>query len=56
MMFNKELVKILACPDCGGKVAIKKSKLKNIAELICLKCRRVFTFKDGVIGMLPKTE
>ena len=52
---DQELVNILACPDCRGKIRIIQSKPKKVAEeLICVSCKRVFKVKGGVIGMLPK--
>lgn len=55
MPIDKELLKILACPDCkGGIIQKKKSKTNSHEYLKCKKCQRKFEIKDGIPIMLPK--
>ncbi len=46
-MINKELLEILACPQCKGPV-----KLKNQEGLICEKCMLFYEIKDDIPIML----
>ncbi len=52
MAIKKDLIDILACPDCRGD--IKYSKRGKKESLKCVKCKRVFEVKDGIPIMLPK--
>jgi uncharacterized protein YbaR (Trm112 family) len=45
-MISKELLDILACPDCKGGVEQKQDKI------ICLNCGRIYPIKGGIPIML----
>lgn len=46
-MINKDLLEILACPQCKGPV-----KLKDDAGIICDKCKLLYEIKDEIPIML----
>ncbi len=46
-MINKDLLKILACPQCKGPV-----KLRDENGLICEKCLLLYEIKDDIPIML----
>lgn len=46
-MINKELLDILACPQCKGPV-----KLKNEESIICEKCLLLYEIRDGIPVMI----
>lgn len=48
MAIDKELLEILACPKCKGKVKLNKKK----DGLVCEKCRLVYPVKDDIPVML----
>ncbi len=41
-MMNKELLEVLACPECKGSLELNKSML------FCKECVRSFEIRDGV--------
>ena len=45
---DEELLEILACPACKGDILYDKAKQK----LICQKCKRRYSIKDGIPIML----
>lgn len=45
-MIDKELLDILACPDCKGPVEEQADKI------ICKKCGRRYPVRDGIPVML----
>jgi uncharacterized protein YbaR (Trm112 family) len=45
-MIDKELLSILACPDCKGDVELKEEKI------ICKKCGLKYPVRDGIPIML----
>lgn len=45
-MLNKELLEILACPQC------KKGIVQEQDELICKNCQKAYPIKDGIPIML----
>jgi uncharacterized protein YbaR (Trm112 family) len=45
-MLSKELLEILACPDC--KAAVKEEEQK----IICYQCGRIYFIRDGIPVML----
>ncbi len=47
-MLDKDLLEILACPQCKGDLEYKSEK----AELICHKCRLIYHIKDDIPVML----
>lgn len=47
MMISKELIEILACPQCKGAV-----KLKGEQGIICEKCKLLYEIKDDIPIML----
>ena len=46
-MINKDLLEILACPQCKGPV-----KLQDENGLICEKCSLLYEIKDDIPIML----
>ncbi len=51
-MFDKELLKILACPKCKGD-------LKYIEEpesLLCEKCNKTYEIREGIPILLVEEE
>ena len=47
-MVSKELLKILVCPKCLGKLQYEKTK----KELICFKCLLAYRIEDDIPVML----
>lgn len=45
-MIDQELLAILACPACQGDVELKNEKI------VCVKCGRKYSIKDGIPVML----
>jgi uncharacterized protein len=45
-MLDKELLDILACPDCKAKVELQNDRL------VCVKCGKRYPVKDGIPVML----
>ena len=45
-MISKELLEILACPDCKGDVKEKDKKI------LCLQCGRSYPIRDDIPVML----
>ncbi|MBI5562257.1 MAG: Trm112 family protein [Deltaproteobacteria bacterium] len=48
MAIDKELLDILACPKCKGKVAVNDGK----DGLVCERCRIKYPIKDDIPVML----
>lgn len=46
-MIDKELLDILACPQCKGELIYDKDR-----GLICESCRLIYEVKDGIPVML----
>ena len=46
-MINKDLLDILACPQCKGAV-----KLQNDHGIVCEKCKLLYEIKDDIPVML----
>jgi hypothetical protein len=46
-MINKDLLEILACPQCKGPV-----KLKDADGLVCEKCMLLYEIRDDIPIML----
>ena len=46
-MINKDLLEILACPQCKGAV-----KLQDDQGIICEKCKLLYEIKDDIPVML----
>ena len=46
-MINKDLLEILACPQCKGAV-----KLQNDHGIACEKCKLLYEIKDDIPVML----
>jgi uncharacterized protein YbaR (Trm112 family) len=47
-MLDKELLEILACPQCKGELEYKADE----AKLICHTCRLIYHIKDDIPVML----
>ena len=45
-MIDRELLDILACPDCKSSVELKENKI------VCQGCGRKYPIKDGIPIML----
>lgn len=48
MAIDKELLEILACPECKGEVTVNKQG----DGLVCAHCALVYPVKDGIPVML----
>lgn len=48
MPLSKELLKILACPQCKGEVIVDESH----DHLTCQSCKVVYPVRDGIPVML----
>ena len=48
MAVDRELLEILACPNCKTKVEL----VKDGAALKCAQCKRVYPIKDDIPVML----
>lgn len=46
-MIHKDLLEILACPQCKGPVKVKDDK-----GLVCEKCKLLYEIKDDIPIML----
>ncbi len=45
-MIDKELLDILACPDCRGDVELKNDRI------VCKKCGKKYPIKNGIPIMI----
>ena len=50
-MINKELLEILACPQCKGPVKMKNQD-GNQDGLVCEKCMLLYEIRDDIPIML----
>jgi len=50
MSLNKQLLEILACPQCHGKVRLDE----NLSGLICDKCKLLYEIKNDIPIMLAE--
>lgn len=48
MTIDKELLEILACPQCKGEVQLTETE----DGLVCLACRLVYEIRDDIPIML----
>ena len=48
MAVSKELLDILVCPVCKGKVVLKEDE----SGLKCVECKRVYPIRDDITVML----
>lgn len=48
MTLNKELLDILACPQCKGDIYLNESE----TGLICAQCKLLYEIKDDIPIML----
>ncbi len=46
-MINKELLEILACPQCKGPI-----KQKDSTGIVCEKCKLLYEIRDDIPIML----
>ncbi|MGM0608534.1 MAG: Trm112 family protein [Candidatus Muiribacteriota bacterium] len=49
-MINKELLKILACPLCGGELCFISKPREG---LFCRECEKLYLIKNKIPVMLP---
>lgn len=49
-MIDKELLDILACPQCKADVVLETKD--NVEKIVCTKCRRKYPVRDGIPIML----
>ncbi len=47
-IISPDLLEILICPACKGKVELKKDE----SGIKCLQCKRVYPIRDGIPGMI----
>lgn len=47
-MLKKELLEILACPQCKGEVEMDKEE----KEILCRTCKLAYEIRDGIPIML----
>ncbi|MBM9536059.1 Trm112 family protein [Desulfobulbus alkaliphilus] len=47
-MIKKELLEILACPQCKGSVTLNK----ELSGIVCSDCRLLYEIRDGIPIML----
>ena len=52
MTLTKELLDMLACPDCRGRLELQKSQ----KFLQCVQCSEIFEIRDGIPILLPQKE
>jgi len=52
MTLSKQLLEILACPECKSDLIYNKDK----NTLTCKKCKAVYQIKEGIPILLPKNE
>ncbi|MCW7754181.1 Trm112 family protein [Desulfobotulus sp. H1] len=50
MGLNPELLEVLACPRCRGKVL----ENEQAQELVCEPCAVAYEIRDGIPVMLPE--
>lgn len=50
MTIDRELLDILACPKCKGRIRLNEKK----NGLVCEKCRLVYPIKDDIPVMLAE--
>lgn len=48
MPLNPELLEIIVCPDCHGKLELADDE----SALRCLNCHRVYPVRDGIPVLL----
>lgn len=48
MSLNKNLLEILACPQCHGKIRLDE----NLSGLICDQCKLIYEIKNDIPIML----
>jgi uncharacterized protein YbaR (Trm112 family) len=52
MALNKELLEILACPQCKGEVTVTHGKDGREEGLVCHACKLLYAIKDDIPIML----
>jgi uncharacterized protein YbaR (Trm112 family) len=50
MTISQELIEILACPKCKGKVELNESG----DGLVCEACKLIYEIRDGIPVMLAE--
>ncbi len=48
MAISQDLLEIMVCPACRGKVVLKEDE----SGIKCVACRRVYPIRDGIPGMI----
>lgn len=48
MPVSKDLLEIVACPKCKGKVSLKSDE----SGFVCERCRLVYAIEDGLPNFL----
>jgi uncharacterized protein YbaR (Trm112 family) len=55
---KKDLIKILCCPVCKGKLDLKIDKEEKneiiTGNFSCQKCKANYSVEDGIPNLLPK--
>ncbi len=52
MAISKELLEILACPQCKGEVTLTLGKGGQEEGLVCRSCKLLYAIKDDIPIML----
>lgn len=52
MAVSKELLEILACPQCKGEVTLTQGKDGREEGLVCRSCKLLYAIKDDIPIML----
>ena len=52
MAISKELLEILACPQCKGKVTLTHGPGGQEEGLVCASCKLLYAIKDDIPIML----
>ena len=52
MAISKELLEILACPQCKGEVTLTKGQGGEEEGLVCPSCKLLYPIKDDIPIML----
>ena len=53
-MNKEELLDLLVCPVCQGKLSHEKDAAGSCQGLVCAACALVYPVRDGIPVMLPE--
>ncbi len=49
-MLNKDVLELLACPDCDSRPPLEQTDEQTLR---CTLCGRLFEINDGIINLMP---